>query len=152
MQYTRLRSVSMAVVIASILFAANAANACQLVCIVIPYSPAPDSTAARNAACTAARAGFKPAVKGMLSALPGDVSDFHSPINGMACATNNGVVGLANAIYDSTPFSSTNGGVPPGLFAIPTWPLTGSKPAFNAASYFGCPAPGSSAELICCNM
>lgn len=117
MPYTRQLLGNIAIA-ALMILPAHTAQACQLVCITTPYnlSGAADTTAARAAACTAEKAGFKPAVEGMFAALPGDLTPFMGAKNGPSCGvpvttttTVSGGIweylfnGLAHAIYEGTP-------------------------------------------------
>lgn len=163
----------------SMVLAAPAANACQLVCITTPYAlvGGADTTAARDAACSAAKTGFKPAVEGMLSALPGDVTPFIGTVNGPTCAASAStptlIKGLAQAIYESTPnnipasfnsamgvnatmysFFSQGSGFGPGTGPYGSAdPNGGSYRAFfDSTRYFPALACSASAKLTCCNM
>lgn len=69
------------------LLGAQPVYACQLVCMVIPYtlSGAADTDAARNSACNAAQTGFKQAKPGFLAALPGSTTIFTGAKGGDPC-------------------------------------------------------------------
>lgn len=149
-----MRTSSKLALVATLLLVAPAAQACQLVCTVIPYVPSliagGDTAANRNAKCSAARAGFKPADPGMLGSLPnagyeyyraynGGSGYYFGPVNGMKC----------DDPYRANWQLQESSGSTTGVFQS----AAASNCTALQAYYNPSPAPADAGwTLVCCNM